>query len=602
MPAARASCSSSPTGSARAAPLRAPPTWSLSRWLSTSRSMRVSPRARSSGTKHALAGVASRRSAGRRRRAAAVRARAHQHRVALADVGRQSSNCPRAAARRRPAAAAAAAAGQQRAARHGSGSDQQHARRAGRQAAPRRRRRHRPDGAAASAASHCSSAHQRLHEPRPPAPTAAAPATPSSASGVTTSVTQGIATRLASKPTSETCWKNTSVSGVSAERRDHLRAQPPRSASRARRTSRRAPARCALRPASARRHQHAHRHERQPEARPAAAPRGRAPPPAPPASSTSGHGQRSPSACSSATVASIQHRALRRHAPAGEAARRPWRGQQPAPARRLRRRQPQHRARAAPPQRADHQAGEPGEHRDVQAADAIRCATPVSRNRSQSARSIAAWSPTASAASTPAQRAVGHAHTDRHRARAWRARSIGRCQRVVEQCRPCAGQRVAHRAGGTNALLEQPQLVVETMRIQRAVRAPQPHRQLPALAGTQVGPQRRHRTIVGKPVQPHQRDALGDRRRGLAIERALDREARSARPRATPAASGPRCPPAAGRGLRAPVQAAHRRAAPRAAQWRRTQARTVPGTANRVRFGRIEAHSTSGSASATNAA
>jgi hypothetical protein len=37
---------------------------------------------------------------------------------------------------------------------------------------------------------------------------------PASASGVITSVTSGIATRLARKPTSETCWKKTSVSGV----------------------------------------------------------------------------------------------------------------------------------------------------------------------------------------------------------------------------------------------------------------------------------------------------------------------------------------------------------------------------------------------------
>jgi hypothetical protein len=32
---------------------------------------------------------------------------------------------------------------------------------------------------------------------------------------VTSSVTSGMATRLAAKPTSETCWKNTSVSGAS---------------------------------------------------------------------------------------------------------------------------------------------------------------------------------------------------------------------------------------------------------------------------------------------------------------------------------------------------------------------------------------------------
>lgn len=39
---------------------------------------------------------------------------------------------------------------------------------------------------------------------------------PSIASGVTTSVTQGIATALASRPTTDTCWKSNRLSGVSA--------------------------------------------------------------------------------------------------------------------------------------------------------------------------------------------------------------------------------------------------------------------------------------------------------------------------------------------------------------------------------------------------
>ena len=38
---------------------------------------------------------------------------------------------------------------------------------------------------------------------------------PAKASGVTTSVTHGMASRLATKPTSEICWKMTSVSGAS---------------------------------------------------------------------------------------------------------------------------------------------------------------------------------------------------------------------------------------------------------------------------------------------------------------------------------------------------------------------------------------------------
>jgi hypothetical protein len=38
---------------------------------------------------------------------------------------------------------------------------------------------------------------------------------PASASGVTSSVTSGIATRLATNPTIDTCWKNSKVSGAS---------------------------------------------------------------------------------------------------------------------------------------------------------------------------------------------------------------------------------------------------------------------------------------------------------------------------------------------------------------------------------------------------
>ncbi|MBS1177100.1 MAG: hypothetical protein H6R06_1512 [Proteobacteria bacterium] len=54
----------------------------------------------------------------------------------------------------------------------------------------------------------------------------------------------------------------------------------------------------------------------------------------------------------------------------------------------------------------------------------IRCATPVSRNRSQSSRSMAAWSPTARAASTPADWASGTRNRIASRT-AWRARPTG---------------------------------------------------------------------------------------------------------------------------------------------------------------------------------
>ena len=48
----------------------------------------------------------------------------------------------------------------------------------------------------------------------PPSDLSGANTVPSRASGVTTSVAAGMATRLARKPTRQTCWKKTGVSGV----------------------------------------------------------------------------------------------------------------------------------------------------------------------------------------------------------------------------------------------------------------------------------------------------------------------------------------------------------------------------------------------------
>ncbi len=54
----------------------------------------------------------------------------------------------------------------------------------------------------------------------------------------------------------------------------------------------------------------------------------------------------------------------------------------------------------------------------------IRCATPVMRKRSQPWRSMAAWSPMARAASTPAAAASGTCMAMASR-RSWRSRSTG---------------------------------------------------------------------------------------------------------------------------------------------------------------------------------
>ena len=164
---------------------------------------------------------------------------------------------------------------------------------------------------------------------------------------------------------------------------------------------------------------------------------------------------------------------------------------------------------ARPLRRQTHATSAPASHANIvmcRPLMLIRWATPESRNRSQSARAIAAWSPTVSAASTPPSRASATRSTTASRS-AWRVRSIGRRSCLVQQRRPRAGERAAHGAGGADLLLEQPQLAIEAVRVHRAVRAPQAHRHLPALAGPQVGPQPVDPAVVGQAVQPHQRHA-----------------------------------------------------------------------------------------------
>ena len=83
---ARASSASASTSSAPRT-LRAPPTWSLSRWLSISRSRCSSPRPRKSGTRTRWPASLSARVLRPGVEQEHVSARAHQHGGALADVG-----------------------------------------------------------------------------------------------------------------------------------------------------------------------------------------------------------------------------------------------------------------------------------------------------------------------------------------------------------------------------------------------------------------------------------------------------------------------------------------------------------------------------------
>ena len=129
---------------------------------------------------HALAGVAfAGCSAGRRRTPGVWRGGAHEHRVALADVGRQQLELrPAPAAAAATAAPAAAAASPAARSVPGQPHRQQHAARHARRAGPQRRRRRWTAWRTASAASQCSTRRQRLHAPRPPRPTAARSSTP----------------------------------------------------------------------------------------------------------------------------------------------------------------------------------------------------------------------------------------------------------------------------------------------------------------------------------------------------------------------------------------------------------------------------------------
>ena len=323
---------------------------------------------------HALAGVAVARILRPGIEEQHVAARAHQHRRALADVGGDAArSCPRPATRAAATAAAARAAAASTRERAMAAADDQRA--AARpaicaQGGAAGTIQHR----AGTRGQHCQQRVERLHRRARRATRAAARRMPSSASGVTTSVTDGIATRLARKPTSETCWKKTSVSGVRPSVAIDLGAQIARAHARAR-VAPAAPARprrrrwrrlrargddAISRPTAANDSQKpacVSAHGSRPVTTTAAA------------SSTSGHGQRSASAlqqghasrASRPFAARARPSRRRRHSPS------PPRGRPSAP--RSPRAATAWRARCAARAAPTQQAGEPREHRDVQPAD-----------------------------------------------------------------------------------------------------------------------------------------------------------------------------------------------------------------------------------------
>jgi len=195
------------------------------------------------------------------------------------------------------------------------------------------------------------------------------------------------------------------------------------------------------------------------------------------------------------------HGALRGHAPAREDRIARGRGE-PAPAPGQRRRAGDRRACAASPQRRDRQAREPGEQGHVQPADGHQVGdagvaeeVPVlpvdgglvaDRQRSEHARGAP----------------VGHGGLDgvAHALARLLHGMAGRCLQALRR------RRVAHAAGGAHTLLEELELLVEAVRIARAVRLPQTHREAPALARAQralLGRERRVVAVARAPAERH---------------------------------------------------------------------------------------------------
>ena len=217
-----------------------------------------------------------------------------------------------------------------------------------------------------------------------------------------------------------------------------------------------------------------------------------------------------------------QHGALGRYAPAGQK-RIAGRHDHAAQACGQRRRHGQHQPAAAPPGRANHRAGQPGEHRDMHAADrdqvgnaglakdipilALDRRLVADHQRRQYA----------------GQARVGDAAPDRVA-----DRLPGALDRVrggaLQQHGRGALAADANAAGGAHALLEPPQFGVKAMWVERAVGLLQAQRQAPALTGADGVARLVQRRLVAIAAEPAQRQ-LGRQVRGqvhrLAVQAGL---------------------------------------------------------------------------------
>lgn len=178
----------------------------------------------------------------------------------------------------------------------------------------------------------------------------------------------------------------------------------------------------------------------------------------------------------------------------------------------------------------------------------IRCAIPASRNKSQSLRATAAWSPTASAASTPPTRASSTRSSTASRI-ARRARSIGR-----QSVSPSSRGR-----GPATVLRTEPVAPIPCSNNQRSPSNPCGFRAgavaATAPATASVGP--RADRWVAPPVHPrHHQPATMTATAAVAAPplgpqpTPLAPRARNVGGRARPAACDRRCRQPSGRGLR----------------------------------------------------
>src|SRR5712671_1141226 len=89
------------------------------------------------------------------------------------------------------------------------------------------------------------------------------------------------------------------------------------------------------------------------------------------------------------------------------------------------------------------------------------------------------------------------------------ARCFYQVEEVVARAEPPLLAALADVAGGADAALEEPGLVIEAVRVDVAVRAAQAHREQPALAGMHRAGEDRGRVLVQRTAVPREQNLAG---------------------------------------------------------------------------------------------